>query len=349
MNRQQTIFADRADTALAQLIADGRTCIVVADTNTARHCLPLLPSLAGVPAIIIDAGEQAKTVDTLLSVYTRLIDLQATRATRIIALGGGVVTDLAGFAAATFKRGLTLVNVPTTILAAVDAAVGGKTGINFGPLKNEIGVFAPAENVVISTDFFPTLPRSERLAGFAEMIKHALLDSPQALAKLLSSDTLDCDSHLALSLLRTSVAVKQRYVNLDPRDRGPRHALNLGHTAAHAVEALLAEQRKPVAHGIAVAWGLVVELVLSRMTLNFPSDHLYTLARFVADHYPACPIVCDDYPQLLQFMAHDKKNTLPDQINFTLLRNIGDPQINCHIAPPDITAALDIFRDLTGA
>lgn len=349
MSSQQLTFTDNPNQALSEILATRHgQAIIVADTNTARECLPVLACAGHIPAITLAAGEEHKTAESLINLYQHLVDWRATRQTLLIALGGGVVTDLAGFAAATFKRGMPLLNLPTTLLAQVDASVGGKTGFNFAGLKNEIGLFAPAHHVVISTRFLSTLPHSELLAGLAEMLKHALLDTPEALHRMLNAEPCGFASRPdALEMIRHSVTVKQRFVDLDPNDQADRHALNLGHTIGHAIESLLLERNQPVAHGIAVAWGLVGELVLSRMSAGLKGETLYAVARYVRDHYPTCPITCDHYPRLLQLMTHDKKNPSAGEISFTLLSDIGHYHIGRIISAEDITAALDIFRDLT--
>ena len=231
----------------------------------------------------------------------------------------------------------------------VDASVGGKTGINFGGLKNEIGVFRNADSVILDTTFLKTLDRENLLSGYAEMLKHALIDSEEHWAGLVTfdwsaqvSDLSPLTSHLS-PLLAKSVAVKQRIVTEDPTERGLRKALNLGHTAGHAFESLALE-RTPILHGYAVAYGLVVELYLSHMKTGFPADRLRQTVQFIKQHYGRMTITCDDYPQLLQLMRHDKKNVGAD-INFTLLGGIGDIRINQTATDDEIQEALDFYRE----
>ena len=254
---------------------------------------------------------------------------------------------MGGFAAATFKRGIRFINVPTTLLSAVDAAVGGKTGINFEGYKNEIGAFAPADAVVISTATFATLPTEELLSGYAEMLKHGLLSSAQDYNELLNFDIVNADLDRLLPLLEKSVRVKERIVEEDPREQGIRRALNLGHTAGHAFESLALEREAPVPHGYAVAWGMLVEMILSHLIEQFPSEELYRYATYLKEHgYGTPAITCDDYPRLLALMSHDKKNDTPDHINFTLLSHPGTPLIDRTADNTLITESLDIFRDL---
>lgn len=348
------IFTNLVGTAiddLAASISPNRT-VIITDVNTATFALPLLTAdsrvAAGAEVITVKAGDANKNLSELTTIWSRLSEMQASRSTLVINLGGGVITDMGGFAAATFKRGLRCINVPTTLLGAVDAAVGGKTGVNFNGLKNQIGVFSEPEAVIISTLFFNTLTRQDLLSGYGEMLKHALLETPEVFASLLAYSPVYpvFDSERLLPLLEKSVSVKQRIVEADPTERGLRKALNLGHTAGHAFETLALERHSPVPHGYAVVWGLVVELVLSHLRLGFPSGSLHQFASYVHTNYGAFDITCDDYPRLISIMRQDKKNTDASEINFTLLQAIGDPRIDSTATPDEIGAALDIYRDL---
>lgn len=348
---QNIIFTNRPDEAIENTLntMDYAGIWILADTNTmvmARSLQSICPSLSDAKTIEIEAGDNHKSLTQLSHVWQHLSEEGASRHSLLINIGGGMVTDLGGFAAATFKRGIRFINIPTTLLGAVDAAVGGKTGINFAGLKNEIGAFAPAHTVVISTNWFSTLPHDELTSGYAEMLKHALIDSQEALGKALSFNIDTPDFHALLPLLEHSVNVKRRIVTEDPHENGIRKALNLGHTAAHAFEALAMERNRPVAHGHAVAWGLVVDLVLSHMQLQFPADTLRAVAAFVERHYPAPEIKCPDYEHLIDLMRHDKKNIDRNHINFTLLRAPGKVVIDRTATPDDISTALDILRDL---
>ncbi|MDR2682628.1 MAG: 3-dehydroquinate synthase, partial [Dysgonamonadaceae bacterium] len=229
-------------------------------------------------------------------------------------------------------------------LGAVDAAVGGKTGINFNGLKNEIGAFAPAIAVLIDSNFFQTLDRTHWLSGYAEMLKHALLDSPVALDKILGFDLNDVDYPQLNDLLFESVGVKERIVEEDPTEQGIRKALNLGHTFGHAFESLSHELKRPHSHGYAVAWGLVCELYLSLMKWNFDQKDLMKVARFVKEHYGAFAFDCSHYPRMYELMQHDKKNE-SSAVNFTLLRAVGDIAINQTAGKEELEEVLDFYRD----
>ena len=321
------VFTNHVFQALDEAVAamNPSSVHVLVDVNTKAFVLPLLQAeskaVADAKVIEIKAGEMFKNLDSLTYIWKQLGDGNANRRSLLINLGGGVVTDMGAFAAATFKRGIAFINVPTTLLCAVDACVGGKTGIN-------------------------TLTSQELLSGYAEMLKHALIYSPELTKKMLAYDVTNYNPDSLLHLLEESVAVKQKFVDADREDHGARRALNLGHTAGHAFESLALKRKSPLPHGYAVAFGMVVSLVVSRMKFGFPSDVLNTYVGYVSRHYGAFEISCNDYPQLLAYMHHDKKNDSGDTINCTLLRAIGDVAVNTSVTDDEMTAALDIYRDL---
>lgn len=344
---QQILFSNDIPASLDALLSDMEPAgvFVVTDTNVERIVLPGLG--LDCPVIAIPPGDSHKDLSSLSAVWERLVELGANRRSVILNIGGGVVTDLGGFAAASFKRGVRFVNVPTTLLSAVDAAVGGKTGINFCGLKNEVGAFAPADGVVISASTFSTLPPAEMLSGYAEMIKHALLSSAEDYAGILAFSPLEGDEDRLLGLLSSSVNVKRRIVAEDPSERGLRRALNLGHTVGHAFESLALAGRSPLPHGHAVAAGLVAELVMSHLHKGFPTSLIYPLRDFIKDNgYMLPAFTCEDYPRLLALMSHDKKNEKAGSINFTLLSAPGEVSIDCNFGPDEVSPALDIYRDL---
>lgn len=348
---QQLIFTNEIETAIDSTVAtlEPNKTFVLVDNNTQQLVFPRLAkstTLRDAEVITISAGDTNKNLDSLVHIWSELGNRGATRKSLIINLGGGVVTDIGAFAGATFKRGIKIINCPTTLLSAVDAAVGGKTGINFNGLKNEIGAFREAEAVIISTCLFDTLPQEELLSGYAEMLKHGLISNRDTYNSLLDFNINSADTDRLLELLQQSVNVKRRIVNEDPTEKGIRRALNLGHTAGHAFESLALHRNHPIPHGYAVAWGLIVELVLSHMQLQFPSVELQRLATYIYENYGSFNITCDDYPTLLEYMRHDKKNNSTSSINFTLLHDVGDLKIDCIATEDEIKSALDIFRDL---
>ena len=345
--KQNVLYSNNVDATLNSIIEGGNynAIMVHVDENTRQLALPLLPCLSNAHIIEIAPGDNNKNIDTLSRVWSEMAQCGATRHSLMVNLGGGMVTDLGGFAAATFKRGINFVNVPTTLLGAIDASVGGKTGINFNGLKNEIGAFAPAKAVIVSTIFFHTLSEQEFKSGFAEMLKHAMLHSHESFEQLLNFDFKAIDYDLLLQMMQESLLIKQHIVEQDPNEQGIRKALNLGHTVGHAFESKALADGKPVPHGFAVAWGLVTEAVLSHILKQFPSKDLYSLVHFVKDNYGAFHITCDHYDQLIDLMRHDKKSR-DREINLTLLEDCGSPIINNTINEDDIKTALDIYRDL---
>ena len=331
MNPQKVVISENLTEALATAIAEcehDRTFILV-DETTERCCLPIVSGLdcvRGAQIIVIGATDSHKTLESLSHVWEALGEGGATRHSLLINIGGGMVTDLGGFAASTFKRGINYINIPTTLLSMVDASVGGKTGINFRGLKNEIGVFSNASTVILDTTFLKTLDAENICSGYAEMLKHGLISNEKMWAELINFDLARPDLQQLQTMVADSVAVKQRIVTEDPLEQGIRKALNLGHTVGHAFESF-ALKHSPILHGYAVAYGLISELYLSTVKTGFPSDKMHQTVSFIKEHYGKMAITCDDYPTLLELMTHDKKN-VAGTINFTLLGGIGDIRIN---------------------
>ncbi len=379
--QQQIIISNDIVHDLATAIAESEhdRVFVLTDDTTHECCLPkvaaLLAQYDAVP-ITIAHGDQHKTLAALGDVWTALQQGGATRHSLLINLGGGMITDLGGFAAATFKRGINFINIPTTLLAMVDAAVGGKTGINFGGLKNEIGAFADARFVIINTCFLDTLDAENLCSGYAEMLKHALISDERMWAEHVNFDLSQPDLAELQRMVAESIAVKERIVAEDPHEHGIRKALNFGHTIGHALEEFTLQQaggavvstapenkptpgdavvstapnsqltpkKRPLLHGYAVAFGLIGELYMSARKAGFPTERLHQTTRFIRENYAQTEFTCNDYPTLLNLMRHDKKNT-SGVINFTLLHNIGDIRINQTATDEEICEALDFIRE----
>ena len=323
---------------------------VLTDETTGRLCRPLLAaasSLAGATWLSIAPGDEHKTLASLADVWRALSAGGASRRSLLVCLGGGMVTDLGGFAAATFKRGIACVNIPTTLLAMVDAAVGGKTGINLDGLKNEVGAFSSPRAVVIDTEFLRTLDDRNLRSGYAEMLKHGLISSRKMLVSLLRFDIAAPDYARLQAMVAESIAVKEDVVRRDPCEHGLRKALNLGHTAGHAFESLALARQQPVLHGYAVAWGLVCELYLSHLKAGFPLDELRRTVGYIAARYGRFAFGCDDYDDLLSLMRHDKKN-VGGVINFTLLEQPGQVRLDCTATREEICESFDFFRESLG-
>ena len=348
MENQKVIISEQLEQVLSKEIGrcEADHIFILTDKTTHQLCLPVIKDynfLQGAEGITIEAGDTNKTLDSVVHVWSELQRLGATRHSLLINLGGGMVTDLGAFAASTFKRGISIINIPTTLLSMVDASVGGKTGFNFGGLKNEIGVFRNADCVILDTVFLKTMDEENILSGYAEMLKHGLISTEDHWAELMNFDIEHPNLKELGELVAKSVQVKERIVTEDPTEKGIRKALNLGHTVGHAFESL-ALKRKPVLHGYAVAWGLVCELYLSVAKTGFPTEKMRQMTRFIFDHYGRMPITCDDYPTLLELMTHDKKN-IGTSINFTLLGGIGDIRINQTATKDEIVEALDFYRE----
>ena len=346
---QKVIVSGNLERDLVNAIAECEhdKIFILTDQTTHDMCLPKLQNflcLKGAQSIVIKAGDTNKTLDSLAEVWTALSQGGATRHSLMINLGGGMVTDLGGFAASTFKRGIDFINIPTTLLAMVDASVGGKTGINFGGLKNEIGVFSDSKFVIINTQFLDTLDHDNICSGYAEMLKHGLISDNKHWAELVGFNLAQPDLAQLQRMVAESIKVKERIVTEDPHEHGIRKALNLGHTVGHALESFAMKHGRPVLHGYAVAYGMVCELYLSARKTDFPTDKMLQTVRFILDHYGRLPYTCDDYPELLELMRHDKKNT-SGIINFTLLGGIGDIRINQTATKEEIEEALDFLRE----
>ena len=339
-------------TLQADLLAAINDCehdkiFVLTDTTTSSLCWPVIssyPYLSEAHHIEIGATDMSKTLQSTAHVWDELQAGGATRHSLLINLGGGMVTDLGGFAASTFKRGINFINIPTTLLSMVDASVGGKTGINYGMLKNEIGVFNDSKYVLLCTDFLHTLDEGNLLSGYAEMLKHGLISTQEHWEELIGFDITRPDMEQLSRMLATSVAVKERIVEQDPHEHSIRKALNLGHTVGHAFETWAMRHERPILHGYAVAYGIIPELYLACLKTQFPQRIMRQAVSYIRENYGTLPITCKDYPELLELMTHDKKNTA-GIINFTLLGGIGDIRINQTATKKEIEEALDFFRE----
>lgn len=352
MNKQEVILCDELEKDLlgAMNSKSYDKLFILTDENTELHCLPAINKLLNnnnAISVTIPAGDLNKNIETLSHVWTQLSQRGATRHSLLINLGGGMTTDLGGFAAATFKRGIRYINIPTTLLSMVDASVGGKTGINFNGLKNEIGAFAPASSVLIETEFLKTLDKENFFSGYAEMLKHGLISNTEHWAELLNFPTDNLDYTRLKELVGKSVQIKEDIVEQDPYEQGIRKALNLGHTVGHAFESLSFEEDRPVLHGYAVAWGIVCELYLSSVKTGFPTDKLRQTVQFIKENYGCFSIDCKIYDKLYAYMLHDKKNTA-GIINFTLLKDVGEICINQSADKDEIFEMFDFYRECMG-
>lgn len=304
---------------------------IITDTNTGQYCLPLfLEQLATeitIEIIEIEAGESNKTIDTCVQVWHALAELGADRKSLIINLGGGVVTDLGGFVASTFKRGIDFINVPTSLLAMVDASIGGKTGVDLGSLKNQVGVINNPKAVLIDILFLQTLPPNEIRSGFAEMFKHGLICDKEYwndvvdLANLIEGDL----GHV----IKKSVEIKNTIVKQDPKELNIRKALNFGHTLGHAIESYFLESKdKPnLLHGEAIAAGMILEAYISYNKGLLPERDYNDIKVLLLSVYGRLNFTSFDVNEIVKLLVHDKKNEF-GSVLFVLLNGIGKNIIN---------------------
>ncbi len=301
--------------------------------------------LNGIKKVVIPAGENNKKIESVAKIWDYMSANGGDRKSLLINIGGGMLTDLAGFAATTFKRGIDFLNIPTTLLSQVDASVGGKTGINFSGFKNEIGTFMEPVAVIINTDFLSTIDKENFISGFAEMIKHGLIYSPKHLSDLKKFDIENIDYDLLQEIISDSVNVKSYFVSNDPTEQNIRKALNFGHTIGHAFESFAMQQKRPIQHGYAVAFGMIAELYLSVKKCNFPNNELENLTSWLLELYGKFKISSKDFDTLFELMTHDKKNE-SGRINFTLLSEIGKIEINQNCDKHLIYESLKYFVNL---
>jgi len=322
---------------------------LLTDNNCIEKCFPKIKDALpnDIKKNILQSGEENKSIDSLKSIWDFLIENKADRNSLLINLGGGIVTDIGGFAASTFKRGIEFVNIPTTLLAQIDASVGGKTGINYNGLKNEIGVINQAKKVLICSDFLTTLDKDEFLSGFAEMIKHALIFDKSHFEELklfYYNDFKNNRINEISNLINKSVKIKAHFVENDVNDKGIRQTLNFGHTFGHAFESFFYKDKtKSIKHGEAVAFGMICELYLSMKKLSFPEDNLKSILKFINDVYGSLIIPEEDFETIYNYMLHDKKN-ISGEIKCVLLKEIGNFKIKNILNKEDIFGALKFLN-----
>ncbi|MDO7171387.1 3-dehydroquinate synthase [Mariniflexile sp. AS56] len=317
---------------------------ILVDENTHQFCLPYflerLETDVVIEIIEIESGEINKTIDTCAGVWNTLSELNADRKSLLINIGGGVITDLGGFVACTFKRGIAYVNVPTTLLSMVDASVGGKTGVDLGHLKNQIGVISNPDLVLIDTHFLGTLPQNQMRSGLAEMLKHGLISDENYWNKFqdlsqLSLDDLD-------QLIYESVIIKKNVVEIDPLENNLRKTLNFGHTLGHAIESyfLSNPNKTTLLHGEAIIVGMILAAYISTELAGFPKQVAHHIKTLFVDYYGKVTIEKSEYAAIMDLLKYDKKNN-HGNINFVLLENIGAPRIDCLV---DDTIIIDSFE-----
>ena len=306
------------------------------------------------PIFRLHVSEESKNLDFIGQIWDFFFANELTRKGLVIAIGGGVLTDMAGFAASTYKRGVDYINIPTTLLAMVDASTGGKTGINYHGIKNSIGAFHQPVETIICPQWLQTLPAQQFLSGFGEMLKMGLIIKDERLkvkgdrlwAKLLQYDLEKMDIETLTPLINTCVRAKEEIVAADPNEEGLRKVLNFGHTFGHALEELSLTGEANILHGYAVVYGLIAELYLSVTKLGCPREPLQQLTQVMLHYYGKPQCKCSDRERLIALMRQDKKNERAAEINCTLIKDIGSPLINQVISTDEAIEALDYLFSL---
>ena len=319
--------------------------LFLVDSNTSESCLPLitkaLPDLQDYDIIEVDPGEENKTIDFCIGIWKMMLDFKADRNSLLINLGGGVITDMGGFAASTFKRGIDFVHVPTTLLSQVDASVGGKTGIDMDQVKNIIGTFTQPMGVFIDTAFLKTLSKRQVRSGFAEIIKHGLIYDAAFFDQLRQIKP----EQVTANIIYRSVEIKNEVVKADPFEKGLRKILNFGHTIGHAVESYsLKHDNDPLLHGEAIAIGFICESFLSMKYNGLSEAELKLIRDTILSYYPKYNLSENMFSDLISLMQNDKKNR-EGNINFSLLKSIGECGTDSYCSEEDIISSLEYYSE----
>ncbi|MFN4764089.1 3-dehydroquinate synthase [Gillisia sp. Q332] len=321
---------------------------ILVDTNTHNHCLPAflekLETSKTIEVIEMDAGEEFKNIETCTGIWNALSELGADRKGLMINLGGGVVTDLGGFVAGTFKRGIEFINVPTSLLSMVDASVGGKTGVDLGSLKNQVGVITQPQMVLIDPEYLSSLPANEMRSGLAEILKHGLIADKQYWEKATDLQKLTLED--LEELIAESIEIKTRIVEQDPTEQNIRKTLNFGHTLGHAIESyyLSHPEKEKLLHGEAIAIGMIMALYISTKISNFPEPQLKEITKKILEVFQKVKITKKDFEKIIELLKFDKKNT-HGRINFVLLKEIGSPVIDRTVPNNLILEALEYYKN----
>lgn len=321
-------------------------CFILGDGTTMAQCLPELlahvPALRGAHTMQVRSGEQSKDVEVCRALWTHLAEQHADRQAVLVNLGGGVITDLGGFVAATYKRGIRFIHVPTTLMGMVDAAIGGKTAIDLGGVKNLVGAFADPEGTYLHTAFLRTLGKRELLNGVAEMVKHGLVRDAEHWNQVRRAPLHNLEA--LAPLIERSAAIKAEVVAEDPREQGLRKLLNFGHTIGHALEAFAMEStQRSLLHGEAVAIGMVCATWLSWRTGLLDRDRMNAVEEHLMGLYPAFHFQATDEHRILELMRNDKKNS-SGEFRFTLLTGIGSAEVDVPITAAQTAEALEHYR-----
>jgi 3-dehydroquinate synthase len=348
-NNYYVNFQEDAYIKLNKYIADTKLSkiFILVDENTNEFCLPILlqalETTLEIEIIEIEAGEENKNLDTCSGVWHALTELGADRKSLMINLGGGVITDLGGFVASCFKRGIAFINIPTTLLSMVDASVGGKTGVDLGVLKNQIGLFSDPEMVLIDTTYLNTVSEREIISGLAEIIKYGLTYDVKIWDAINNFEELLLEN--ISTLIHRSIEIKNEVVTEDPKEAGLRKVLNYGHTLGHAVESyfLESEHKEKLTHGEAIAIGMITEAYISEKILNFPAEKLKAIKEKLITIYGKVNIETADYEAILDLLIHDKKN-VGGRVNFVLLNDFEKFEFDCKVEKELLIEALNYYN-----
>ena len=339
-------FQDKGYNSLSNLIAENNysTLFILVDENTFKYCYPkFIPNLQTdkrIEVIEIESGEINKNLETCIGVWNAITELGGDRKSLIITLGGGVITDLGGFVASCFKRGIDFVNIPTTLLSMVDASVGGKTGVDLGVLKNQIGLFANPEMVLVDTDYLTTVSEREIKSGTAEIIKYGITYDITLFNEIKNNKDLKIED-----LIFRSIEIKNEVVLKDPKEQNIRKILNFGHTLGHAIESfyLESDDKESLTHGEAIAIGMVCECFMSAKLLGFPSEKVHEVKDLVLSIYNKTDLLIEDFSGILELLKHDKKN-VKGRVNFVLLNDYEDYKLDCEVSNDLIIESMKFYN-----
>ncbi len=340
-------FQQKAYKFLSNLVEDNNysSVFILLDENTLEHCYPKFISNFAtekrIEVIEIESGEINKNIDTCIGVWNAITELGGDRKSLLITLGGGVITDLGGFVASCFKRGIDFVNIPTTLLSMVDASVGGKTGVDLGVLKNQIGLFANPKMVIVDSDYLTTVTEREIKSGTAEIIKYGLTYDTDLFNEIKNNKKLEIRN-----LIQRSIEIKNEVVLQDPREQNLRKILNFGHTLGHAIESfyLESEDKENLTHGEAIAIGMVCESFMSYKLLGFPAEKVNEIKEVILSIYKRTHLLKEDFSDIMELLKHDKKN-INGQVNFVLLNDYEDYKIDCKVPEKLILESMEFYNE----
>ena len=339
----QITITSELNTELRQFLSNNNysQIAVLCDENTYHHCYPFI-DLPDHIVITINSGEEYKNIDTCIKVWGAMTDANFDRKSLLINIGGGVIGDLGGFCARTYKRGIDFINIPTTLLAQVDASIGGKLGVDFNGLKNHIGLFSIPELVIIDQVFLKTLPKEELRSGFAEVIKHHIIADEDGWNSLVNTpyDQLDWTE-----IVSHSIEIKRKIVDSDPTETGERKLLNFGHTIGHAVETFLLSTPKKLLHGEAVALGMICESYIASQRAMISHVDLEQITKYISSIYPKQRVEEEYKKEIIKYALQDKKNE-GSKVLAVLPSSIGSAQWDCEITNEDILDSINFYNQM---